>query len=92
MKDFVVIFNENGGKVITGDLSPYKAAPNALFNPSLEAVRSTPPHLWVRVGNKIVPQAQAPYKPIRAAINYKHYYIPVITFVLGFLCSMLFMR
>lgn len=92
MKDFVVIFNENGGKVITGDLKPYLSNPNALLNPSLEAVKATPPHLWVRVGDKVMPLNLAPSLPIRRAINARYYLIPLATFLLGVLCTMLLMK
>jgi hypothetical protein len=91
MNDFMVVFSENGGKVIKG-IDPTQVPKNALLNPSLEAVKTTPPHLWVRVGDKVMPLNLAPSLPIRRVINARYYLIPLATFLLGVLCTMLLMK
>lgn len=50
MKDFYVIFTEDGARVIKGEepTSPH------LKNPSLLAVRGIPPHRWAEKNGQIV--------------------------------------
>jgi hypothetical protein len=89
MKDFVVLFDPKGTRVIKDfDISTYRNNPNALINPNLDTVRGIPLHLWKKgpnntvVGKGLFPRRQAFYR------KYSQYLIPV-AFVLGALCSML---
>ena len=90
MKDFVVLFDGERTKIVKGDLSVYKDNPSALFNPSLERVRTTPPHLWVRVGDQIYPPAAIPGVLPSFYIRHKLLVLIVTSFLLGVACSSIF--
>ena len=56
MKHKVVLFSNNGAKIITtDDVTLYQDIPNIAIDPDLSAVKYYPPHLWQLKDNKITP-------------------------------------
>lgn len=53
MKDFIVIFSENGAKIVKDPetIKKRKNDNNVLFNPTIP--KSIPPHQWVKDGDEI---------------------------------------
>lgn len=74
MKDFYVVFGDNGARIVKGD----KPAGECLKNPSLANVRGIAPHLWKLVNGEIVSSVSpisAPFlatkKPSKISSRYR---------------------
>ena len=61
-KDRYVVFTTNNARVLVKPdkelTAKIKSNGNYLKNPSFEAVRTTPPHFWVKSGKDLLPMTQ----------------------------------
>ena len=63
-KDFIVVFNDQGVRIIYGDgTGAIGANDKTISNPDLSAVRGIPPHQWKLVNGAVVNGALIPAVP-----------------------------